>query len=332
MGHQARLRAQRRAELNGPRPINHGLAGQILRGIHKDLCNACGESPRRCWEYLVEMMAHASGWDTETNESGHLWQKIPNHERFLRFAEAWNEEVLAARDQGTSFSEPLGDLLQEIEGTNKNLGQHFTPMNIVRAMNAMSFADMPELKDNGQVPVGLDPCCATGRFILDALVHHKTVMMRGVDLDLWLLRAAMVNIRYLAKFTTLRLKDESEIPLFDKVSAASLENRGVDFTRPSPGIAILGGRAMFMHGNSLVVDLNFPPNWLCGGWAWTPMPWEHNLKIAPEFNFNGSWAEYEAQQESKNQRQLESKEHGERFDFSMDDQRECVMVGRRRPP
>jgi hypothetical protein len=330
MGHQARLRAQRRAELNEGKQVSHGLAGQILHSIHRDLRNACGESDRRCWEYLVEMLAHASGWDTETNESGHLWQKISNHERFVKFAEAWNEEVLAAQASGGFFSEPLGDLLQEISGTNQNLGQHFTPMPVVRMMNAISFNDMPETKDNGEIPVGIDPCCATGRFILDALVHHKTVMMRGVDLDPWLLRAAMVNIRYLAKFTTLRLRDETEIPLFDKVSAATLESRGVDFTRPSPGIAILGGRAMFMHGDALVVDLDFPPNWLCGGWAWTPMPWEHNLKVR---GFDGSWVEFQAEQDKKEQRQLNAKEHGERFDFSMNDQRECVMVGnKRRPP
>lgn len=232
---------------------------EILTGIWHDIRAVTLEGERRSWEYLVEMMAHASGWDTETSDSVWIWDLIPNHQRFVDYAMAWSNEVAAAKEAGIAFSEPLGDLLQMIKPDS------LVPMTEVRAINAK---DLPE--QSSDTFSGLDPHCGTGRFMLDAVVHNDHVIMHGVDTDVWMLRAALVNIRYLFSHTSLHVKG------------------------PKNGeLLVLGGRTVFMHGDPRIVDLGHANNWLCGGWSWTPQPWEVNLQIAPRFGFKGSWRSFQ---------------------------------------
>lgn len=237
-------------------------AVEILHSIWDDVRAVTLEGPRRSWEYLVEMMAHASGWDTETSDSVWIWELLPNHDRFVDYAEAWSAEVAAAKEAGVAFSEPLGELLQEIEPDT------LVSMTEVRAINAH---DLPAQEVPGAESFsGLDPRCGTGRFMLDAVVHNERVVMHGVDTDVWMIRAALVNVRFLFSHTSTLVKG----------------SKGGD-------LLVLGGRTVFMHGDPRIVDLGHPGNWLCGGWSWLPQPWETNLQIAPKFEFKGSWATFQ---------------------------------------
>lgn len=308
MGKQARLRAMRRAErqdIARDSAPNRGEPIRILRSIHRDIQNHCHESGRRCWEYLLEMMAHASGWPTESNESKHLWDKMPDDERFAEFAKAWTDEVAWAKETGAPFSEPFGDLLAEVEGYNENLGQFMTPMPLVRLMNRITLEDTPPPGPDG-MPTrrGLEPACGTGRFMIDALVHNDGIMMHGVDLDIWMLRTAMLNVRLLARWTSMRVADPN-----DRLKPLRRAKRLLDAMMASPDeenpflrlgteppkveedhrVLVIGGRAIFIHGDANVVDLDYTPNWLCAGWAWKPHPWTWNLKMRGYYGSLDDW-------------------------------------------
>ena len=262
MGKQARIkrdRALQERRFGGP-PMNR-TAFQILRSIHKTIQDHCHENSRRCWEYMVEMLAMATDWHTESNESEKLWEPMHNEPRWTEYAEAWIEEVTYAKENRVAFSEPIGELLEFIEGANHNFGQYFTPMSVIRACNEITFCDL-DIPEEGYVH-GLDPCCGTGRFMLDALVFNERLIMGNIDLDLWLQRAAKLNARILARWTTLR------------------EPFG-------PWDATLAGRARFIWGDALVVDTAFAPNWLLS-WYWTPQFWQNDLKI---MGFPGTYEQW----------------------------------------
>lgn len=53
----------------------------------------------------------------------------------------------------------------------KNLGQYFTPRNVVKAMVQMSFAKM--LKQGARI---CDPFCGVGGFVLEAIVQNENIM------------------------------------------------------------------------------------------------------------------------------------------------------------
>lgn len=287
MGRRARIRRNRalmRHAYNGP-PMKREPF-QILRAIHQTIQNHCHENGRRCWEYLVEMLAQASGWPTETNESEALWDKMQGETRWLEFLEAWIDEVSYARKNRIAFSEPIGELLEHVEGTNLHFEQYFTPMQVVRAMNEITFSDL-EQPESGYLQ-GIDPCCGTGRFMLDALIFNDRLIMGNVDLDLWLQRVAKLNARLLSRWTTLR----EPFLCWD---------------------AMLAGRARFIWGDALVVDLQFPLNWLLS-WCWTPNHWQSDLKIS---GFDGTYEQWlEAGGPAPKKPHYDDEI---RFDYSMDD-------------
>lgn len=344
MGKQSRLRAERRLERQEAKAFDKRFGGvpvagepiRILRSLHRDIQNHCSESGRRCWEYMLEIIALSSGWNTESDESRHLWSRFASDSRLEEFASAWFHEVKHAKENGGAFSEPIGDLLHEVEGTNSNLGQYLTPMPLVRTINAMNMADLDSdpLYPNG-MPThrGLDPCCGTGRFMIDALVHNANIMMHGVDLDLWMVRAAMVNIRLLAPYTSLRLKDPADHlrPLRRAQRAIDamvgrLESEDVEldltgqslrrapYRKDDNGVIVIGGRAIFIHGDALVVDLDYANNWLCAGWAWKPHPWTWNLKMA---GYHGSYDEWVAAGKPTYEQIQQSYKQDIQFDYSM---------------
>lgn len=252
----------------------------ILKDIHKTIMNYCGEGQRRCWEYMVEMIAQASGWPTDTDEARHVAEKMTDSDwaKFIEFVEAWTCEVEEAKRSRTAFSEPIGQLLEHLEGTNKYLDQYFTPMEVVRMMNEISLpGDGVPLGPNGLPSMrGLEPCCGTGRILIDALVHNDGLMMHAIDLDPWLIRVAKLNVRLLSRWTSARMTHDQALNPFSEEEAGDL--------------IILGGRALFMQGDSLVVDTDYRPNWLCAPWAWTPLPWRENIKIK---GFYGSLQQWE---------------------------------------
>lgn len=283
MGKASRLKRARRQErlreqLHGPPLRREALS--ILRGIHQTIQHHCHESGRRCWEYLLEMLAHQTGWRTESCESKHLWEPMCQETRFMEFYEAWIDEVQAAADSRTPFSEPLGELLELIEGTNEALAQFFTPMSVVRMMNEISMPERIELGADGRpTRRGLDPACGTARFAIDALVHHPGLVMHCVDLDPWLLRAAKLNVRMLCKWTSTRVKTRDLLKPLKGPSPFSEEEQTI----------ILGGRALFIQGDALQVDLEYDRNWLNSPWAWTPYPWQEHLKISDYYGTLSEW-------------------------------------------
>lgn len=319
MGRQSRRKRDRRLQ----RQRNERLAAtphggeplRILRSIHKTIQGHCHESPRSCWEYLLEMLAHLTGWRTDTAIAKHLHEKMWNERRWLEFAECWLAEVTAAAHNKTSFSEPIGELLEEIESTNENLGQFFTPMQVVRLMNDINLSDSYAPPQPNGMPSrrGMDPCCGTGRFMLDALVHDDGIMMHGVDLDLWLLRAAMVNVRLLSRWTSCYVRDPADrLQPFTAESKKSLRKEGVSLPEEEGGVLMIGGRSIFIHGDALRVDLNNGLNWLISSWFWTPLPWESSLKIN---GFDGTLEDLERQQRPAPRKETPPVN----FDYSLND-------------
>ena len=288
MGRQARIkrdRAIQRRQYAGV-PMKREPF-QIINSLHQSIQGHCHENSRRCWEYLVEMLAMTTGWRTETDESKALWEPMRDEPRWAEFVEAWVAEVAYAKKNNLAFSEPLGELLEHIEGTNHHWDQYFTPMQVVHAMNEMTFSDQEE-ETEGYIH-GLDPCCGTGRFMLDALVFNDRLIMGSVDLDPWLMRTAKLNARILANWTTLHEKTE----YWD---------------------AMLAGRARFIWGDALVVDLRFSLNWLLS-WYWTPKPWQSDLKVS---GFPGTYDQWlDAGKPDPNSKAQES--DNLQFDYSMED-------------
>jgi hypothetical protein len=336
MGKQSRLRALRRAErqeIARDLAPNRGEPLRILRSLHRTIQGHCHENGRRCWEYMVEMLAHVSGWPTESDESKHLWDKMQDEGRFVEFAHAWIAEVEWAKANGAPFSEPIGELLEEIEGHNESLGQFFTPMPVVRMINSVNLGDIPSPGPSG-LPTcrGLDPCCGSGRFLIDALVHNDGIMMHGVDLDLWMVRAAMLNVRLLARWTSMSVADPDDrlkplrraTKFLDQAMAAlASPDEENPFLRlgtepPQPKgeerVLIVGGRAVFIHGNSMIVDLDYTPNWACAGWSWKPHPWQWNLKMR---DYYGSYEDWEKAGRPDLNKLHEQEQKSLQFDYSM---------------
>jgi hypothetical protein len=256
MGKKSRLKRQRR-ELRArgyEGPSMNREAFRVLRSLHQTIQHHCHENPRRCWEYMVEMIARASGWETETDEARHVADKMTEQDwrKIVEFAQAWLAEVEYAKANRVAFSEPIGELLETLQGTNLHFDQYFTPMEVVRTMNEINLADM-DFPRKGGYAYGIDPCCGTGRFMIDALVFNDKLIMGNIDVDLWLQRAAKLNARLLSKWTTL-------------------------YEKTGPFDATRAGRARFIWGDSLVVDSGFPLNWSLS-WYWTPQHWQDDLKI-----------------------------------------------------
>ena len=297
MGHRARIKRDRalmRRQNEGP-PMQRE-AFRILLSLHQTIQNHCHENSRRCWEYLVEMLAMTTGWRTETCESKALWEPMQNETRWVEFAEAWIAEVTYAKENRIAFSEPIGEVLQHVEGTNLHWDQYFTPMQVVRAMNEISFHDIGTPKSG--YTQGVDPCCGTGRFMLDALVFNDRLIMGNVDVDLWMQRTAKLNARLLARWTTLK----EPFLCWD---------------------AMLAGRARFIWGDSLIVDLNFPLNWILS-WHWTPQHWQSDLKINGFGGTYDQWIDAGRPLECKEPNPVDSL----KFDYSMKDPSKSDTAGK----
>lgn len=290
-----------------PPPPGQGEPLRILRSLHKSIQDHSGNSSRTCWEHMLEIMALSTGWDTETAESQQLWEKFADDSRWLEFFECWNAEVDNAKATAGAFSEPFGELLEEFQGANEALAQFFTPMTVVRLMNAISLHDsyVPPQPNGAPGRTGMDPSCGTGRFILDALVHDDGVHMCGVDLDLWMYRAAMLNARLLTRYSMLKITDEPKMSAF----------KGGESEEPG-GLIMMGGRATFMRADALQVDLHYRPNWNYPLYEWTPLPWQSSLKID---GFDGTLEDYERQGRPE-RFQLTTPPPDVRFDYSMTDQ------------
>src|SRR5579871_6641696 len=201
MGKQARLRAERREARARP-----DRATDLLRELfHKIRCLTY-ESPRRCWEMTLEIMGELAGVTCPEGSclstAGRVvLRDLPDVESLLKeFIVTWTDELDRCQSAGAPITDPIGTILEENDGTNPGIGQFFTPPSLVRLMNKITFVDADD-----RTYKGLDPCCGTGRFALDAVVHHPKIVMHSIDVDLWMMRAALINFRYAQKYSMARL-------------------------------------------------------------------------------------------------------------------------------
>jgi len=91
----------------------------------------------------------------------------------------------------------LGDLFTAKECANESLGQLITPEPIVRFINDSTIG---QTEGDGEWKLVVDPCVGTGRFLLHAAVRYRDrkLALYGVELDIDLYRASLVNMRFFA--------------------------------------------------------------------------------------------------------------------------------------
>jgi hypothetical protein len=103
------------------------------------------------------------------------------------------------------YDEPddyLGQLFSEQNCAIDRMGQVITPPWIVSYINDSVIGKVEEMEEGAEErwKLVLDPCTGTGRFLLDLAWRHrdKKLALFGVELDLDLYRACLVNMRLYA--------------------------------------------------------------------------------------------------------------------------------------
>jgi len=146
----------------------------------------------------------------------------------------------------TCFEDPwawLGEVFERRNCANERLGQHVTPRSVVQFMVVSTMGQLPE---DGTHPITvLDPCAGTGRFLVEVATRYKDkpLGLFGIEIDLDLYRAALVNMRTFA------------------------------FGRPY----------FILRADALVLDARRgSSNWLLYGNLWNPPHWEKMQFIVAE--------------------------------------------------
>src|SRR5687768_5711459 len=109
MGRDARLRAARR---DGARRV--GEPATILRELDSDIRRISSESPRRCWEILVEILAHVSGINslvggTLSAGAARIARDLSGlDDRAKQYLESWLAELAFLKERGEPLTDPLG--------------------------------------------------------------------------------------------------------------------------------------------------------------------------------------------------------------------------------
>ena len=153
---------------------------------------------RECFNQVVRFLADCARVHPMPEEDHRVAdQLIPMAKPLL---EAWYEEPY----------DYLGQLFSEKECAIKGMGQVITPPWIVSYINdsvlgvtkeePVRGTDEEEGSEEERWKLVLDPCTGTGRFLLDMAWRHrdKKLALFGVELDLDLYRACLVNMRLYA--------------------------------------------------------------------------------------------------------------------------------------
>jgi hypothetical protein len=294
VGEQSRLRAERRAERRAARDVL-GRPTEILRELHHKIRCLTYEGPRRSWELMLEILGDATGVNCLnggclTSASEKVIHDLPNLESTISaYVESWDAELKMCGDAGRPVTDPVGAVLEESGGTNQAAGQYFTPMSLVRTINAVTVGGLEE--SSSERRTSLDSACGTGRFSLDLIVHHPSIVTFNVDIDLWMVRAAIINFRFAARYshaviTTRSAPDD----LFTAASVEKLRARGMTMpdAEDSGRLIVIGGRTWTLCADSLIVDLMCHDNWRYS-WLWDPPPWQSTMKVA---GFDGTYEEW----------------------------------------
>jgi hypothetical protein len=272
MGKQSR----RRAERHQARQIT-GRPTSRLRELFLNIRQRSSDTNRRAWELMLEILAVHSGFGRDECLSAAAKKLLPdlgNVDALVAdYIRDWDAEMQIC----DAVSDPIGTLLEEHGAANQHLDQFFTPPSLVRFMGELTYGTAAAPEEPERI---LDPCCGTGRFGLDALLHRPKSIIYNVDIDLWMVRAAMVNFR-----------------LASRLSAGNI------------------GRTRVICADSLVVDLSpMSSNWNYSG-RWNPPRWESTMKME---GFDGTYEEFQRAKPKKEVEErltrAATKRHAEQLD------------------
>lgn len=146
---------------------------------------------RECFNQMVRFLADCARIHPMPEEDHAVAERlIPMASPLL---EAWYEEPY----------DYLGQLFSEKGCATKSMGQFLTPLSVVSYINDSAIGLAEEDKEEDEEErwkLVLDPATGTSRFLLDLAWRHrgKKLVLFGVELDLDLYRASLVNMRLYA--------------------------------------------------------------------------------------------------------------------------------------
>lgn len=144
------------------------------------------QSDRKCFNQMVRFLADCARVHPMPKEDRTVADRlIPMIKPLL---DAWYEDPY----------DYLGQLFSEKDCSVDGMGQLITPPWIVSYINdSVMEVTEEEEQASDRWKLILDPCTGTGRFLLDFVWRHrdKKLALFGVELDLDLYRAALVNMK-----------------------------------------------------------------------------------------------------------------------------------------
>jgi hypothetical protein len=86
----------------------------------------------------------------------------------------------------------LGDLFQSAV-SHQERGQFFTPESLTQLLGELTVEAPSDSEDRSEITIS-DPCCGTGRMLLDSAKRHPNAQVHGVDIDERCAKIAAINL------------------------------------------------------------------------------------------------------------------------------------------
>lgn len=162
-------------------------AYRILLQMFEVIERTTREPPRACFNQLVRYLADCVRLRPLPEDERHVGARLMP--LTMLFLEAFYEDP----------QDLLAPLFAEKGCANKDMGQIMTPRYIAQYINEQAIGRALEERENEEriwLRV-LDPCVGTGMFLVEAAVQYPAANLAfyGIELDLDLYRAALVNMR-----------------------------------------------------------------------------------------------------------------------------------------
>jgi len=210
--------------------VEEPKAYQVLVEMFDLIERATRDPPRECFNKLIRFFADCMRIRSlPDSEHGLASRLLPLTKPFL---DAYYQEP----------QDHFATLFSRKKCANSKLGQIMTPRWIAQYINKEAIG--PSLDDeakNRLVVRVLDPCTGTGVFLVEAarMFPQQNLFFFGVELDIDLYRAALVNLR----------------------------------------LAALGRPYFILRANALIVDIRSnSPNWRFAN-TWNPPDWERDMTM-----------------------------------------------------
>jgi len=188
-----------------PEPSQETSA-QILLEMFEMIQKSTGQDARASWNQLVRFLADCARVHPMLEEDR------PVADRLMALALPFFTSLYNGRDaEGCLPWDPLGEVFTQVGAGDEGLGQNLTPRWVVQYINNSVIGGLNQeneserelelrlLSSSGRnFLCALDPCCGTGRFLLDMVerhCHRLKIALFGVEKDLDLYRACLVNMR-----------------------------------------------------------------------------------------------------------------------------------------